>query len=80
MGGHVATEVDHHLIDVAPSPAFRWVIPFHDRMSCSFEMCGRVAEWGLIAAADVTAASAYAQVQPLPDLGEGILRIRARWA
>jgi hypothetical protein len=57
-------EVKHYLVNVTPSPAFGWVIAFDDRVSRLVEMFRRMAVRRLVAAADMAAGPAQAQMQP----------------
>jgi hypothetical protein len=57
-------KIEHHFIDVTPAPAFRWIIGFDDRMPGYAKMLRGVSIWRLIAATDVAASAADAQMQP----------------
>jgi len=55
-------QIEGHFINVAPSPAFRWIVAFDDRMPGGVKMLGGVAVRRAITAADMAAGSAEAQV------------------
>jgi len=48
LGGRL--ELDHHLVDIAPAPAFRRIIAFDDRMLAAVKMLGGVLAARLVAA------------------------------
>jgi hypothetical protein len=60
----VAVQIELDLINVAPTPAFRRVVTFDDRMSGGVKMLRGVLSGGLIAAANVTAMSTDPQMDP----------------
>ena len=60
----VTVQIDPDLVDIAPSPAFRRIVAFDDRMSGGVKMLPRVLPGGIIAAADVTAVPADSQMHP----------------
>ena len=79
MRGHPIGQVEIHLVDIAPPPAFGWVITFDDRMSGLVEVLGRMAIWGIVAAADMAAGAADAQMHPPgPGLEALLAAVRAR--
>src|SRR3569833_551993 len=78
VGRDFAVEGDHHLVDVAPAPALRLVIGFHDRVPGGVEMLGPMAADRLVAAADVAAHAADAQVHPILAELEALLAAIAR--
>src|SRR5437868_6836349 len=57
-------EIEQHLVDIAPAPAFRRIVAFDHGMAGGMEMRGRVLVRGIVAAADMAAGAADAQVQP----------------
>jgi len=57
-------KIDFLLVDIAPAPAFRRIVPFDDRVPGRMEMCGRVAKGRIIAAPHVPAGPAQPQVHP----------------
>ena len=57
-------EIEHHFVDIAPSPAFRRIITLDDRMASGVIMLGGVLVRGVIAASDMAACAADAQVHP----------------
>jgi hypothetical protein len=57
-------KIEHDFVDVTPTPSFGRIIGFDDRMPGRMEMLGRVPAWRLIAAADMAASPADAQMQP----------------
>jgi hypothetical protein len=56
--------IEHQLVDVTPAPFFARLERFHNRVVGRVEMLGRVAILRVVAAADVAADHAEAQVQP----------------
>src|ERR1700682_5614867 len=58
-------QIEQDFIDITPAPTLRRIIALDDRMSRSVEMFCRVLVGGIVTAADVTAAAADAQMQPL---------------
>src|SRR5262249_26245687 len=64
MRRHAVRQIEHHFVDIAPSPAFRRVITFYDGMLAAMEMLGGVLVLGRIAATDMAASPAQAQMQP----------------
>ena len=64
MRGGAVAEIEHDLVDVAPAPAFRWVVAFDDRMVRRVEMTRGVPVRRSVAASDMTARSAEAQMHP----------------
>src|SRR6266571_1969528 len=69
-----STLLDVDLIDVAPAPALPGLGRLHDRVAGRLEMLGRVPALRGIAAADVPAGEAHAQLYP------GIARLDAALA
>ena len=60
----VAVQIDPDLVDIAPSPAFRRIVAFDNRMSGGVKMLPRVLPGGIIAAANVTAVPTDPQMHP----------------
>ena len=58
-------QIDFDPVDVAPAPTFRRVVAFDDRVMRRLEVCARVPVRRIIAAADMTAPAAEAQMHPL---------------
>src|SRR4030081_346867 len=57
-------KVEHHFVDITPTPSFRRIISFDDRVPGCAKMFGGVSVWRLIAAPDMAAGAADPQVQP----------------
>jgi len=55
---------DHHLVDVAPLPVLARLQGLHDWMLAFLEVLGRVLVLRAVAAADVAAGEAHAQLDP----------------
>src|SRR5258708_7791219 len=64
VGRRTVAKVEHHLVDKTPSPAFGRVIAFDDRMARLVEMLCGMAVRRVVAAADMAAGPAEAQMQP----------------
>src|ERR1700730_2894714 len=64
MRGGAIGQVEHHLVDVAPPPAFGRVIAFDDRVARLVKMLGGVAVRRVVATADIAAGPAEPQMQP----------------
>src|SRR4051794_3544644 len=62
-------EVEAHLVDVAPEPAFAGFVGAHDRVGGRHEVAGGVAPRRAVAAADVTTGLADPQVHPVTAAG-----------
>jgi hypothetical protein len=62
--GGQSIELKLDLIDVAPSPVFTWFNRFHDGMFGRMKMFGGVFVFGRVAAPDMAATQAEAQVNP----------------
>jgi hypothetical protein len=56
--------LDHHIVNVTPSPVFARLKRSHDRVLCLFEVLGGVPVLRGIAAADMAANFANAQMHP----------------
>src|SRR5690348_16526274 len=69
----IAAQVEHHLVNIAPAPAFGRVIAFDNRMAAAVEMLGSMLAAGLVAAADMAAGAADSQMKPLPAQLEAFL-------
>ena len=61
----VLAEVERQSVDIAPAPSFRWVVAFDDGMARCLKVRMRVAVRRIIAAADMAAVPAQAQMYPL---------------
>jgi len=72
-------EVEHHLVDVTPSPAFRRVIAFDDRMASSVKVLGGVTVRRVVATADMTAGPAEAQMDPWRTDRQALLTAEGAW-
>src|SRR5947208_2522921 len=57
-------QVEQHLVDVAPAPAFRRIVAFDHGMAGGVEMRGCMLVGRVVATADMAAATADAQMQP----------------
>ena len=64
MRRRAAAKVQTNFIDIAPSPPFRRIVAFDDGMARLAKMLGGVTVWRAVAAADVTACPAEAQMHP----------------
>jgi hypothetical protein len=62
---HAVAQVEHHFVDVAPSPALRRIVAFDDRVPGLVEVFRRVTVGRIIATTDMAASAADAQVNPL---------------
>ena len=60
----VAAKVKTNFIDIAPSPPFRRIVAFDDGMAGLAKMLGGVTVWRAVAAADMAARPAEAQMHP----------------
>jgi hypothetical protein len=72
-------EVDKYLVDIAPSPSFRRIVAFDDRVSGRMEMFGGVAIRRIVATADVTACPAQPQVHPLRACFQTLFAAASTW-
>ncbi len=59
-----AAKVQNNLVDIAPSPPFRRIVAFDDGMAGLAKMLGGVTVWRAVAAADMAARPAEAQMHP----------------
>jgi hypothetical protein len=57
-------ELDECLVEIAPTPTFRWIETFDDGVLGQLKMSGGVFSGRLVAATDVPAGTADAQVYP----------------
>src|SRR5215471_8564854 len=57
-------EIEHHLVHVAPAPAFRWIIALDDRVSGGVEVLCRMPVGRAVATADMPAGAAEPQMDP----------------
>ena len=64
MRRRAAAKVQTNFIDIAPSPPFRRIVAFDDRMAGLAKMLGGVTVWRAVAAADMAACPAEAQMHP----------------
>jgi hypothetical protein len=64
LGRCVIAQVDHNLVDEAPTPALRRIITFDHGVLRGVEMLGCVAMRGIIAAPDMAADPAETQMHP----------------
>src|ERR1700730_15634961 len=64
MRGRAAAQVQTNFIDIAPSPPFRRIVAFDDGMAGLAKMLGGVTVWRAVAAADMAARPAEAQMHP----------------
>jgi hypothetical protein len=48
-------QIEEDLVDIAPSPSFRWIVAFDDRMAGGMEMLGGMAIRRVVATADMAA-------------------------
>lgn len=72
-------QVDLLFVDITPPPTFRRIITFHDGMVRGVKMFGGVTMRGLVAAADVAAATADPQMNPrAADLQTFFAALRTR--
>jgi len=60
----IIAEVEHDLVDVTPSPTFRRIVAFDDRMAGLVEVPGCMPVRRLVAATNVTANAAKPQMHP----------------
>src|SRR6185437_4658830 len=86
LGRDIAAQIEHHLVDIAPAPSLGRIIALDDGMLAAVEMLGGMLVLGGVAAADMPAGPADAQMQPFiaafeaflatlgagRDLGDGI--------
>jgi len=57
-------KIEHHLVDVAPSPALGRIVAFDDRVAGGVKMLGRVPVRRLVATADMSARAADPEMEP----------------
>src|SRR6266852_2732824 len=57
-------QIGHNLVDIAPAPALGWVVTFDDRVPCRLEVSCRVPVRRVVAAPDMAAGPAQAQMYP----------------
>src|ERR1700730_11850611 len=57
-------QIEQHLIDITPAPAFRRIVALDHRMAGGMEVLGRMLVGRIVAAADMAAAAADPQMQP----------------
>src|ERR1700744_3460608 len=61
---HAVGQIEHHFIDIAPSPTLRRIVAFDDRMMRGVEMLGRMPVRRAVAATDMAAGAAEPQMHP----------------
>jgi hypothetical protein len=79
MWRRTIAEVQHHLVDLAPTPAFWRIVALDDRMASGVVMLGRMAVGRVVAAADVAAGATEAQVYPSRADLEAVLAAKRAW-
>jgi len=57
-------QIENRLVDVAPTPMLGWVVAFDNGVAGGVKMLGRVLVRRIVAAADVPALAADAQMDP----------------
>ena len=71
-------QIEQHLIDIAPAPAFRRIVTLDDRMPGGVKVRGGVTVWRIVAATDMTTFETEAQMYPrVPDSQTILTAIRA---
>jgi hypothetical protein len=76
----VVSQVEEHLIYVAPAPAFRRIITFDNQMTLCMIMTGRMATWRLIATTNVTASTADSEMNPFAAGFQTFLAAARTWS
>ena len=61
----VAAEIEHHLVDITPSPTFRWIVALDDGMTGGMEVCRSVAAGRLVAAPNMTTGPTNSKMHPM---------------
>ncbi len=79
-GAGAAALLEHDLVDIAPHPVLARLDRTHDRVLAAVKVFGRVLVARVIAAPDVAARQAHAQVHPRRRRSSGIPRSHRRWA
>jgi hypothetical protein len=64
LGRGPVRKIKHDFVHVTPTPVFRRIVAFDDRMCGGAKMLGRMSVRRVVATADVTAGPADAQVNP----------------
>lgn len=64
MRRHPVRQIEHDLVRITPPPALGRIVTFDNGMFGAMEMFGGMLVLGLIAAADMTADAAEAQMKP----------------
>jgi hypothetical protein len=64
MRRRAVAQIEHNLVDIAPAPALGWVVTFDDRVPCRLEVSCRVPVRRVVAAPDMAAGPAQAQMYP----------------
>src|ERR1043165_36154 len=62
----IAAQVEHHLVNIAPAPAFGRIVTLDYGMAGPVKMLGGMLAPRLVAEADMATSPADAQVKPLP--------------
>ena len=65
MRRRAAAKVQTNFIDIAPSPPFRRIVSFDDRMAGRMKMLGGVSIRRVVATANMSAGAAEPQMHPL---------------
>ena len=65
MRCRVLAQVEKHFVDVTPSPTLRRIVALDHRMLGGVEMLGCVTVRGIVAATNMAACSAEAEMHPL---------------
>jgi hypothetical protein len=68
----LASEINLDIVDEAPAPAFRRIVSLNDRMPGGVEVVPGVTMGRTVAAADMAAGSAQAEVNPLGADGQAL--------
>src|SRR4029077_10883021 len=79
LRGGAVGEVEHHLVDVTPTPALGRVVAFDDRMTRIMKAPRGVAVWRLVATPDVAARPAQTQMQPFRAGLQTLLATERAW-
>src|SRR6516165_1968261 len=64
MRRRAVAQIEHDLVDIAPTPALGRVVTFDDRVPCLLEVSRRVPVRRVVAAPDMTTAPAQPQMYP----------------
>src|SRR5206468_214581 len=66
-------QVEQHFVDIAPAPAFRWIVALDHGMAGGMKVRGRMLVRRIVAAADMAAGAADPQMQPLASAFQALL-------